>query len=423
MVEAVLGYVHDATTLLFGVFVSAAFLGVSLDRRHVRDLLLFSVIFGAVSVGVSVAMGPTASKQLYPFMVHLPLIVFLSVRFRQRPLACTVAVLIAYLCCQVSNWVGIAVLAATDAQWAYFLARILITVGTFALLIRLLTNMDVSFLQKSTRSLLIFGLLPAVYYAFDYATNVYSGILHSGSVVAVEFLGFALCIFYILFLLVYFKQYEEGERAKQRAWMLRTQMEQSSRELETLKRSEHELAVLRHDMRHYLTSISSYIGYGEIEKAQALIADVVSAADATRPERYCANDVVNMVVTNYAHKAATYGVKLTVTARVPIEVGIEDVDLFAFLSNALENAVAAASACSSPTQRLVSLEMRMRDQKLLVELSNTFRDEPVLIDGVPTTTREGHGLGTQSILCIAEKLNGNCQFSISDGRFVLRAIL
>ncbi|MGI6772411.1 MAG: GHKL domain-containing protein [Acutalibacteraceae bacterium] len=35
----------------------------------------------------------------------------------------------------------------------------------------------------------------------------------------------------------------------------------------------------------------------------------------------------------------------------------------------------------------------------------------------------GHGLGTQSIKYVTEKLNGNCQFVAKDGQFALRVVL
>lgn len=422
MAEVVLGFAHDATTLLFGVFVSAAFLGIRMEKREVASLLCFSLVFGAASVGVTLALGASASKQLYPLLVHVPLAAFLTLRFKQRPLACVVAVLIAYLCCQMSNWVGLAVLSVAHAQWAYFIARILTTMIAGAILLRLLTGMDVQFLQKSNQSLLIFGMLPAIYYIFDYATNVYTGILHSGSVVAVEFLAFALCIFYIVFLLVYFKQYEEGQEAKSRSWMLQTQMEQSARELAALKRSERELALLRHDMRHYLTSVSTYIGMGEEQKAQELIAEVVSAADRTRPERCSNNEVVNMVVSSFSQKAREAGVELRAGAAVPAKLPVADVDLFALLSNALENAVTAAAQAKND-DRVVDLDLRFCDGKLLISISNGFGKKPVLVDGMPQTSKEGHGLGTRSIRYITERAGGNCQFSLRGDRFTLRIVL
>ena len=44
----ILNIVHNATTLLFGVFASAAFLGIRLNRKNNLTLLLFSCVSGAI---------------------------------------------------------------------------------------------------------------------------------------------------------------------------------------------------------------------------------------------------------------------------------------------------------------------------------------------------------------------------------------
>ena len=46
-----------------------------------------------------------------------------------------------------------------------------------------------------------FGIVPVVYYAFDYATRVYTDLLFSGSAVVVEFMPFVCSAAYLLFLI------------------------------------------------------------------------------------------------------------------------------------------------------------------------------------------------------------------------------
>ena len=60
---------------------------------------------------------------------------------------------------------------------------------------------------KTDRELLIIGSLPIIYYIFDYATTKFSSLLYSGNKAVPEFLGFAMCLTYLLFLLVYFREY------------------------------------------------------------------------------------------------------------------------------------------------------------------------------------------------------------------------
>lgn len=46
-VEMILWAIHHATTLLFGVFASAALCGIEINRRHALELVLVGVVTGA----------------------------------------------------------------------------------------------------------------------------------------------------------------------------------------------------------------------------------------------------------------------------------------------------------------------------------------------------------------------------------------
>jgi len=55
-VEMVLWAIHHATTLLFGVFASAALCGVEINRRHALELVLVGVVTGC-AFGLANAVG------------------------------------------------------------------------------------------------------------------------------------------------------------------------------------------------------------------------------------------------------------------------------------------------------------------------------------------------------------------------------
>ena len=85
-VEMVLWAIHHATTLLFGVFASAALCGVEINRRHALELVLVGIVTGAAFSIANVVGGELFARQVYPLAVHLPLIVYLCARYRLSPL-------------------------------------------------------------------------------------------------------------------------------------------------------------------------------------------------------------------------------------------------------------------------------------------------------------------------------------------------
>ena len=50
MILQILTYTHNTTTLLFGVFLSAFFLGVKQDKKNVLQLLLLAVVSGMLYI-------------------------------------------------------------------------------------------------------------------------------------------------------------------------------------------------------------------------------------------------------------------------------------------------------------------------------------------------------------------------------------
>ena len=421
-VEMVLWAIHHATTLLFGVFASAALCGVEINRRHALELLGIGAATGTAFSIANAVGGELFARQAYPLVVHLPLIVFLCARYRLSPLLAALGVTSAYLSCQFSNWMGIAAFAATDSQVAYYLARIATTLGVFAVLLHWAGDIGPRLAIKSPTELGILLILPLVYYIFDYATNVYTTLFHSGSVVTVEFLAFALCAFYLMFLAVYLREYEAKEVAERERWMLETRDNSAIKELEAWRQSGRELSILRHDMRHFLRGLAVLIEEGHTDEALDRIDELCEANDRTAVRRYCANETVNIVLSSFSSDINKHDIAADLRAAVPETVRVSDTDLFSVLSNALENAIIAASAAPEG-KRFVDLDLRLEDGQLLLLVSNTFGRAPRMVDGMPVNQHAGHGFGTKSNKLAVERMNGNCQFRINGDRFELRAVM
>ena len=422
MLTSVLTILHHAVTLLFGVYLSAAFLGIRMSRKNIVILFGFSSALGVVCALSFIFFGDVFTTQVYPLIIHLPLILFLTLYYKYTALRSVLSVLTAYLCCQISKWIGLAMLDITELEWVYYSVRIVTTVVIFSVLIRFVSNAATQLMQKPPKALLIFSILPFTYYLFDYVTGVYTTLIYSGREVVAEFLSFVLSFVYLLFLLVYFRQYEEKREAEQRSRILKMQQEQTQKEIEAQRRSAYTVSLLRHDMRHFLTTISAYIDSGEYDQAKEYISGIVSYVDRTSMHKFCKNEIVNMILSSYENVMEENRIDFKPSICIPERLPVSDVDLTSILSNALENAIHAVLPLEAEKRHIV-LHLRMDDGKLLISLKNTFAEKPVMTDGIPHSSKAGHGFGTQSIRYVTEKLNGNCQFSVKDDWFILRVIL
>lgn len=413
---------YYGTILLFGIYLSAAFLGIRINRRNSLILLAFSAVVGAVNAVSYVLSGIHFTEELYPLITHLSLALFFVLFYKYRVLPAVIAVFTAYLSCQVSNWMGMLVQCVTEDERVYYCVRIITTVVVFIVLIRYVAAAVAQLLQKSAKDVMIFGLIPIAYYVYDYAVTVYTELLYSGIKVITELLACMLYIFYVVFVLVYFKQYEEKQETQQRSRLMEMQRAQSEKEVDRMKRSEYLVTIMRHDMRHFLNDISSLIKNGEYDRAQTYIHEIIENVDATVEKKYCSNKIVNLILSSYETMIQEGNIDFQYSVELPQELGYSDSDISAILSNALENAVHAVSLLEQGRRKIV-LDMHMNNDKLLISIKNTYGRKPKLVDGMPQTKESGHGFGTQSIRYMTEKLKGNCQFVTDEQYFILRVVL
>ncbi len=422
MLQFLLGMLNNSTLLLFGVFVSAAILSIPFHKKNIAILLIFCIGVNALQFVFYSNIGLKSTNWLYPFITHLPSVLLYSLYYKRKVLSGLFAVMSAYLCCHLSKWLSMLALVFTGKLWVAYGIRAMITVLLGFLIIRYFASSIAVILTKPFKTVLIFSILPAAYYLFDYIATVYTNLLYSGSEAVFEFLPFVLCVAYLIFSVVYFREYEEKCEAEKHNQLMEMKRSQSEKEIEAIKRSEYEVSLLRHDMRHFMNNIISYIEQGDTEKAKSYIFEIIASADKTAMQKYCENEIVNMILSFYENKIREKKISFHYSIQIPAKLPYSDVDFTSILSNGLENAIHAVSSLDLD-KRSITLDLRMNNDKLLLSIKNPYAHSVIMVDGIPQAKADGHGLGTHSIKYITEKLNGNCQFIANDGQFTLRVVL
>ena len=118
-------------------------------------------------------------------------------------------------------------------------------------------------------------------------------------------------------------------------------------------------------MRHYLRGLAALIEEGHTDEALGRIDALCETNDRTAVRRYCANETVNIALSSLSADINARGITADLRAAVPETVHVGDVDLFSVVSNALDNAIAAASAAPEG-KRFVDLDLRHEDGQLLL---------------------------------------------------------
>lgn len=280
-------------------------------------------------------------------------------------------------------------------------------------------------IRKFDKNVKIIFLTSSTEFAVQsYATVVYTDILTSGRPVVVEFMPFVCCGVYLAFILYYVAEGEQRNQLQQLQNGLGMQVTQAVREIDALRQSQKQASAYRHDLRHHLQYLASCIKEGQTDRAQAYISGICAEIEAQKVEWYCENETANLILSAFAQRAKKDGITLDTAVTLPSFLLVSDSDLCVLLSNALENALhACQSLPSAGTARIISVEGYERDGRLFLQVTNPCGEPVRFENGIPISSRPGHGLGVQSICAIVKRYGGVCSFSVNNGTFLLRLSL
>ena len=406
---------------IFGIVLSAAFCDIFWTRKKICALL------GAVAAillfqGILYfELDSDSVEKLYPLITHIPLALALSILNR----SCfwpTISVLTAYLCCQLRRWLALLITAvfAGDALMQD-IAEMAVTLPILVILIRFIAPAVRSVSHYPISLQCQFGLVPALYYAFDYLTRIYTDLLLQGVLVAVEFMPFVCSVTYLFFVVHASEEWRTRSKLEQTQAILDLQIEQAVREIVALRESQEKTRVYRHDMRHHMQFLSSCIENGQFKQAQGYIQEIYSEIEANKVTVFCENEAANLIFSAFSKRAFDSNISMEIQARIPCVIHVSENDLCVLLSNALENALHACKKLREKGQEgVIQVSIYEKSGKLFLQIINSCEEDISFVDGIPVTNRSEHGIGVQSICAIVEQYDGIYTFSVRDGQFIMR---
>ena len=404
---------------IFGILLSAAFCPIRWTGKKRWALAGCTAGLLALQGIFYFGTSPTAAQYLYPLITHLPLYVVL-VLFSGQKVWPLVAVLTAYLCCQVRRWAALAVaLFFPQHPLVQPVAELLFTLPLLLLFIRFLAPSMRQLSRYPASVQCQFGIVPLVSYLFDYITRVYTSLLSGANPAAVEFMFFVCCAAFLCSILRASRVERQRIQMEQLQTSLNLQVTQAMREIEALRLSQQRASTYRHDLRHHMQFLAGCIENGRTEQALGYIRSVCSEIEAGKVTVYCENEAANLIFSAFADRAAKAGVQFTVQAGISQKPAVSESDLCVLLSNALENALHACKGADDS----IEVQTYERNGKFFLQVVNDCREAVRFKDGIPVTDRPGHGIGVSSICAIVERYGGLYSFSVREGKFVLRVSL
>ena len=308
---------NDIAVTLFGSVLSASFCDALSTRRNRWVFWYCMALLPILQGAVYSVWSADFLRYIYPLIVHLPLLLVLWL-LTGKLLWPLISILSAYLCCELRRWIALlAVVVLRGGDMMQDIGELVVTLPLLLLLLHFFTPVIRPLSAQPMKRQCMFGLIPAVYYIFDYGTRVYTDLLYSGGPAAVEFMPFVCCLVYMAFLLYHSAKEQTENQLQQVQKSLNLQLTQAVREINALRESQTMASQYRHDLRHHLQYLSACIENGQAEQAQSYISGICEEIEAQKVQRYCENEAANLILSSFVGRAQKDGVAMHVQGALP----------------------------------------------------------------------------------------------------------
>lgn len=179
--------------------------------------------------------------------------------------------------------------------------------------------------------------------------------------------------------------------------------------------------IIRHDRRHFEAMLYELLENNNVDKAKELLKDRLSVEPA-KMRRWCDNETINATIEYYVKKAESLDIKTDVSLNIPKELSVDSLQLAIALSNLIENAIHANEKLPEE-ERFINMKAVCKRQ-LLISIANACADGIKLNEnGLPFTEKEGHGIGTKSVLAFAEQNNSEVVYCVENNVFTTQLMI
>ena len=207
----------------------------------------------------------------------------------------------------------------------------------------------------------------------------------------------------------------EQMRLERSSKQLGAQLSSLKRHQETVLQAQQKLSVLRHDMRHTFRLLYAMLQDRNVVGAMDYIRQQEDSLSETSVRFFCQSPLVNASLSIYLDQAKAAGIPISQQVNLPPNFATLEEDFAVLLANLLENAL-HASLQQPEGRREISLIVQHNGSQCVLELANRWdRPLPLGENGLPYTSREGHGIGMVSLASFAEKYDAYVDYTQENG--------
>lgn len=212
--------------------------------------------------------------------------------------------------------------------------------------------------------------------------------------------------FVLLYVLIHGSKKEKMEKELEKVRYLN---EIESERNRIMEKRQKELFEMKNSFEKRISEINDSIASGNKERAEQGIEKLQEELERSRPNSYCKHAVVNAVLSEKEKACTELGFSLDTYLMIPAKLNVEPLNVCSIFSNLLDNAIEAVEVLPK-NERKISVHGEVKGNYLLVKVEN-----PATKEHAKRKRRKDRGYGTQILLDIAKKYNGQYMATYENG--------
>ncbi|MEZ3422210.1 MAG: GHKL domain-containing protein [Lachnospiraceae bacterium] len=179
----------------------------------------------------------------------------------------------------------------------------------------------------------------------------------------------------------------------------------AGRQFEEIKNTYHEMRGWRHDYKNHMHVLKIYVENRQWEECISYISQINENLDSVDHMVKTGNVMADAIINSKISLAKSKNIKLDVTAKVPEELPISDVEFCIIFGNLMDNAIEACEKIFSEEKRFIRIYIGIFKKQFYISVTNATNQKKRL-GSYYSLKGEGHGFGLYHIDRIIKERNG-----------------
>lgn len=229
--------------------------------------------------------------------------------------------------------------------------------------------------------------------------------------------GIILQIFSMIFVLFIQVLLLDRQSLRYEKKIVDNMLEQSNKQYKFSQANQELIRIQAHDLKHKVAILRK-----GGEDAEKLLNELESITGTYNQMIQTDNNAIDTVIFEKIMYCNSHDIKLSYMVSKNSLDFMDNVDIYALVSNLIDNAIEATSKLEDKNKKVISLNIGNKVNLTNISITNYYLGNISFKDGLPITSKDdklSHGFGMKSIKKIVEKYQGTINIEAEDNIFAL----